>query len=93
MSLQDADSWMRLWSRRLRSARFSLLGGELTIHPQLVEFVALSRRHWPAAQLQVVTNGLLLHHLRNGWRWSRTRSTSCSSTVSVPPAELWRVAG
>jgi len=61
VSLQEADDWMRVWDRRVRPARFSLLGGEPTIHPQLAEFVALSRRHWPDAQLQVVTNGFLLH--------------------------------
>ena len=61
VSLEDADTWMRLWNRRVRPARFSLLGGEPTIHPQLTEFVALSRRHWPEAQLELVTNGFLLH--------------------------------
>lgn len=61
VSLQEADAWMRLWSGRIQPTRFSLLGGEPTIHPQLAEFVLLSRRHWPDAQLQVVTNGFLLH--------------------------------
>lgn len=61
VSLAEADTWMRLWKRRVRPARFSLLGGEPTIHPQLAALVALSRRHWPDAQLQVVTNGFLLH--------------------------------
>jgi hypothetical protein len=61
VSLDEADTWMRLWNRRVRPARFSLLGGEPTLHPQLAEFVVLSRQHWPDAQLQVVTNGFLLH--------------------------------
>jgi hypothetical protein len=61
VSLEDAGAWMRLWNRRLQPRTFSLLGGEPTLHPQLAEFVALSRRHWPDAHLQVVTNGFLLH--------------------------------
>ncbi len=61
VSVAEADAWMGLWSRRLHPSRFALLGGEPTIHPQLSDLVVLSRRHWPDAQLQVVTNGFLLH--------------------------------
>jgi hypothetical protein len=31
------------------------------MHPQLAKFVRLSRQHWPGAQLELVTNGFLLH--------------------------------
>lgn len=61
VSLEEADAWMRLWNRRVSPRTFSLLGGEPAIHPCLAEFVALSLRHWPDAQLQLVTNGFLLH--------------------------------
>lgn len=61
VSLEDADRWMKLWNRRVSPKRFSLLGGEPTIHPRLAEFVALSRSNWPEAELQLVTNGFLLH--------------------------------
>jgi MoaA/NifB/PqqE/SkfB family radical SAM enzyme len=60
LALDEADRWMNLWNRRLSPRRFSLLGGEPTIHPQLTEMVALSRRNWPTATLQLVTNGFLL---------------------------------
>jgi hypothetical protein len=61
LSLEEADDWMRQWNRRISPTTFSLLGGEPAIHPRLAEMVALSRRHWPAAKLQLVTNGFLLH--------------------------------
>lgn len=61
VSLEEAGTWMRLWNQRVRPRRFSLLGGEPAIHPQLAELVALSRRHWPDAELELVTNGFLLH--------------------------------
>ena len=61
VSLAEADAWMKLWNGRLSPKVFSLLGGEPTIHPRLAELVALSRRNWPEAKLQIVTNGFLLH--------------------------------
>jgi molybdenum cofactor biosynthesis enzyme MoaA len=47
VSLEEADRWMGLWSRRVSVTRFTLLGGEPTIHPKLPRFVGLVRRHWP----------------------------------------------
>jgi Radical SAM superfamily/4Fe-4S single cluster domain len=61
LSLAEAERWMNLWSQRFSPHTFSLLGGEPTIHPDLAGFVALSRRHWPAAHLRLVTNGFFLH--------------------------------
>lgn len=61
ISLEEADAWMRQWNQRVSPRTFSLLGGEPTIHPKLVDFVSLSRRNWPEARLQLVTNGFLLH--------------------------------
>ena len=64
-SLSDASAWMKLWRSRLNPRLFSLLGGEPTIHPQLTEFVLLTRRNWPAAQIRIVTNGFFLHRHPN----------------------------
>jgi len=61
LALEEADEWMTFWSNRLDPKVFSLLGGEPTLHPQLSEFVTLSRRHWPQAHLRIVTNGFFLH--------------------------------
>ena len=61
VSLEDADRWMGLWSSRVSVTRFSLLGGEPTIHPHLPQFVGLVRRHWPHTQIEIVSNGFFLH--------------------------------
>src|SRR5262245_30805745 len=61
LALEDADAWMARWNRRLEPKIFSLLGGEPTIHPQLADFITLSRRHWPRTHLRIVTNGFFLH--------------------------------
>ncbi|MEO5759389.1 MAG: radical SAM protein [Mesorhizobium sp.] len=61
VSLDEADRWMKLWSQRVSVERFTLLGGEPSIHPQLPEFVRLVRRHWPRTRIDVVSNGFFLH--------------------------------
>lgn len=40
--------------------QFQLLGGEPLLNPQLDLFLALARKYFPAAKLEVVTNGLLI---------------------------------
>lgn len=61
VSLEEADRWMGLWARRVSVSRFTILGGEPTIHPQLPAFVGLVRRHWPEATIDIVSNGFFLH--------------------------------
>ncbi len=61
VSLEDAGRWMTPWSTRLSLSALSLLGGEPTIHPDLVDFMALARKLWPQAFLRLVTNGFFLH--------------------------------
>ncbi len=61
VTLEEAERWMGAWSRRIRLGTLSLVGGEPTIHPQLTEFVRISRRHWPQSYLRIVTNGFFLH--------------------------------
>lgn len=61
VSLEEADRWMGLWSRRIDVVWFSLLGGEPTIHPEMPAFVGLARRHWPRARIEIVSNGFFLH--------------------------------
>jgi hypothetical protein len=61
LALDEADSWMGPWSRRLALDEFQLLGGEPTIHPELCGFVRLVRKHWPETAIRIRTNGFFLH--------------------------------
>lgn len=49
------------WHKRIEPQQFSLLGGEPTIHPELPDFLYLTRRYWPRSHLRLVTNGFFLH--------------------------------
>lgn len=61
VSLDQARSWMEPWRTRLTPKKFSLLGGEPTIHPDLLGFIDLAREMWPQSHLRLVTNGFFLH--------------------------------
>ena len=56
-----ADDWMKAWNRRLKPARFTILGGEPCLNPDLCKYVEITRKNWPDSKIHVVTNGFLLH--------------------------------
>ena len=47
-----------LWQGKI--TKVSLLGGEPFLHPDLNEFILLSRKVFPAAVIDILTNGLIL---------------------------------
>lgn len=59
--VRKANLWMQAWSKRLELERFSILGGEPCLNPELCEYVKSARRNWGKTKIHVVTNGFLLH--------------------------------
>lgn len=76
-----ADAWMAKWKSRLAPSRFSLLGGEPTLHPQLVEIIYIARSHWPETALQVISNGFFLG--RHKGLPKALEETGCQLTLSI----------
>jgi hypothetical protein len=60
LDLNTADRWLSNWSRRCDAGELVLLGGEPTIHPDLVQFIPLIRSHWPNTRILIITNGFFL---------------------------------
>ena len=60
VSVEEAERWMTQWKRRIQPRLFAMVGGEPAMHPHLAEFVRASRRHWPSAELRLISNGFLL---------------------------------
>lgn len=58
--LADARQWLREWSGRIAPAQFRILGGEPFLHPELPEIMLTARQFWPAAHIQICTNGMNL---------------------------------
>jgi MoaA/NifB/PqqE/SkfB family radical SAM enzyme len=76
-----ADDWMAKWKSRLAPVRFTLLGGEPTLHPQLVEIIHLVRFHWPKTVLKLTTNGFFLS--RQERLPQALQDTGCRLAISV----------
>ncbi len=53
VSLEEAETWMSAWNRRLQPRFFGLLGGEPGLHPHLAQYVWLARKNWSSSQLRL----------------------------------------
>jgi MoaA/NifB/PqqE/SkfB family radical SAM enzyme len=92
----DAGAYERDISRMAalfggRIACVTLLGGEPTLHPQLIRLMEITRRHFPEGQVILLTNGLLLPRLEKspaGNLWRACREHRVDITVTVYPINV-----
>lgn len=69
----------------------SLLGGEPTLHPNLIDCMRITREQFPDAECLVLTNGVLLldlEHSEQGNFWKACKDYNFYITVTVYPIEL-----
>ena len=69
----------------------TLLGGEPTLHPDLIELIRITREQFPAGELILLTNGVLLTKLENshqGNLWEVLKKYAVHVTVTVYPISL-----
>jgi MoaA/NifB/PqqE/SkfB family radical SAM enzyme len=64
-----------------------LLGGEPLLHPQFLDFVKLSRIHFPKTKLQIITNGILLAKQDNSF-WKILHDNAVSIAISNYPIDI-----
>jgi organic radical activating enzyme len=60
VSLDELKNWYQTWNKKIAPYRVSLLGGEPLLHPQIEEVITETVQHWPHAQIDILTNGLVL---------------------------------
>lgn len=59
----------------------SLMGGEPLLHPQINKFINTARYYFPNSNIQIVTNGLLLHNMDdNFWEHCKKNNIWLSCT-------------
>ncbi len=85
--LDEGLEWLEAWSRRIAPVRFTFLGGEPLINPEVPSFLRHARRLWPHAEIRLVTNGLLLGRREN--LWPALAEADVLLTVSIHSEETW----
>jgi len=61
ISLETASEWMGYWSDKILPLRFTLMGGEPALHPDMTKFLYLAREKWPNSYIEIISNGFYLH--------------------------------
>jgi len=56
----EGEDWLRGWSKRVNPERFKILGGEPSLHAELLNYVNLVAELWPATRRTLTTNGYFL---------------------------------
>ncbi len=87
MPLEEVEAILARMAPLMRADIFKLMGGEPTLHPQIVEILAAVRRSGITAVIRLTTNGLLLHRMPEGF-WAGLDRLTVSNYASAPiPAE------
>lgn len=69
----------------------TLLGGEPTLHEDLIDCIKIVRREFPDSELIILTNGIKLLELENGAKgniWQACRDYNVHITVTVYPIKF-----
>jgi MoaA/NifB/PqqE/SkfB family radical SAM enzyme len=62
ISLDEARKWMEYWNKRITPKLFVIMGGEPTLHKDLVSYVYMTRELWPNSKIEIISNGSFLHN-------------------------------
>ncbi len=81
VSLETASEWYDSWNKKILPLRVTLMGGEPSLHPDLTEFVYLTRKKWPNSYIEIVSNGFFLH--KHPGLWKALKQTNTTLGVSV----------
>jgi Radical SAM superfamily/4Fe-4S single cluster domain len=78
----EGATWLQAWAPRVEPLRFSFLGGEPLLNPEVSDYLRLARQVWPHTLIRLVTNGLLLERWGEPL-WEGLAETETLITVSI----------
>lgn len=68
-TLEELESWIKKWYKRISPLDISILGGEPFLNPYLPEICHLTRKYFPfTTGIDLVTNASLIHLHPNLWK-------------------------
>jgi sulfatase maturation enzyme AslB (radical SAM superfamily) len=65
----------------------SLLGGEPLLHPQIIDFMVLTRKYFPSGMIRIITNGLLLEKQPDIF-WEACKKNDITIFISIYPVKI-----
>ncbi len=69
------------------AGKIGLLGGEPLLHPQVKDFLCISRKHFPKARIRIVSNGILLLKQKKEF-WESCRQNNIIVEITKYPINL-----
>lgn len=60
LDASTADLWISQWAPRVSPGRFSIMGGEPTLNPELCDILRISRKHFFNNSMHLISNGFFL---------------------------------
>lgn len=64
-----------------------LMGGEPLLHPQICDFLTMTRRYFPNNDIRILTNGILLTEMKSSF-WKICNKTHTNIVVTKYPIKL-----
>jgi len=65
--LDELSLWYKTWNHRIVPENVRIMGGEPLLHPNLIEIIAMTRNDWPDSSVELITNGLLVPKMSDGF--------------------------
>lgn len=81
VSTDEISRWLRSWSQKILPHCLRIMGGEPLLHPDAHEILLETRRNWPEANMELVTNGMLFEKAKDAL-FGALRSTKTSAFIS-----------
>ncbi|MCG8491572.1 MAG: radical SAM protein [Sneathiellales bacterium] len=78
--------WITGWAKKIKPQKMRLLGGEPTLHPDLISFLYITREVWPDTSIFITTNGYFLD--RHPLLFEAMKDTNARLSMSIHSNDL-----
>ncbi len=85
-NIQKFNTNMKMLSKKLRFNRIRLLGGEPLLHPNVSDFIKITKKHFPKSHICVCTNAILLPSMSELF-WQTCRDCNVTIDITDYPSE------